>query len=283
MNIGTSGISGQNTASATLTDLNDRLKLAKAQKAQAQKNAADTLNEMPKKTRDDARARAKAKVMQLVERLKIIKELGKSDPKIMAKMLANLMKELKAAVKDYAKAGGNDMDVSGFSAAQSTASQPVPDSDAETESTAETETTEAAEEAAVSDDTDSVTEDTAAEATPTTETDAPGEATAPYIPTPADIKGAAEAYVKTERQRAEGELMEVNDFMKQVRGLVKVVKDLFETAKIKLAFQKVDKDTVEAFKSSGKDMEEIDKVLQDLNKGLDDERAVYGPRAAIYA
>lgn len=283
MTIGTSGISGQNTASATLTDLNDRLKLARAQKAQAQKNAADTLNEMPKKTRDDARARAKAKVMQLVERLKIIKELGKSDPKIMAKMLANLMKELKAAVKDYAKAGGNDMDVSGFSAAQSTASQPAPDSDAETESTAETETTEAAEEAAVSDDTDSVTEDTAAEATPTTETDAPSEATAPYIPTPADIKGAAEAYVKTERQRAEGELMEVNDFMKQVRGLVKVVKDLFETAKIKLAFQKVDKDTVEAFKSSGKDMEEIDKVLQDLNKGLDDERAVYGPRAAIYA
>ncbi|WP_298333454.1 hypothetical protein [Asticcacaulis sp.] len=278
MNIGTSGISGQNTASATLTDLNDRLKLARAQKAEAQKTAADTLNEMPKKTRDDARARAKAKVMQLVERLKIIKELGKSDPKIMAKMLANLMKELKAAVKDYAKAGGNDMDVSGFSAAQSAASQPVPDSDAETESTAETETTEAA----VS-DTDPATEDTAAEATPPTETDAPDEATAPYIPTPADIKGAAEAYVKTERQRAEGELMEVNDFMKQVRGLVKVVKDLFETAKIKLAFQKVDKDTVEAFKSSGKDMEEIDKVLQDLNKGLDDERVVYGPRAAIYA
>lgn len=277
MNIGTSGISGQNTASATLTDLNDRLKLAKAQKAQAQKTAADTLNEMPKKTRDDARARAKAKVMQLVERLKIIKELGKSDPKIMAKMLANLMKELKAAVKDYAKAGGNDMDVSGFSAAQSAASQPVPDSDTETQPT------EAAEEVAVSEDTDSVTEDTAAEAEATTETDAPDEATAPYIPTPTDIKGAAEAYVKTERQRAEGELMEVNDFMKQVRGLVKVVKDLFETAKIKLAFQKVDKDTVEAFKSSGKDMEEIDKVLQDLNKGLDDERAVYGPRAAIYA
>jgi hypothetical protein len=277
MNIGTSGISGQNTASATLTDLNDRLKLVKAQKAQAQKTAAGTLNEMPKKTRDDARARAKAKVMQLVERLKIIKELGKSDPKIMAKMLANLMKELKSAVKDYAKAGGNDMDVSGFSAAQSAASQPVPNSDAETEPA------EAAKAAAVSDNEHSVMEDTAAEATPSAETDAPSETTVPYIPTPADIKGAAEAYVKTERQRAEGELMEVNDFMKQVRGLVKVVKDLFETAKIKLAFQKVDKDTVEAFKSSGKDIEEIDKVLQDLNKGLDDERAVYGPRAAIYA
>lgn len=277
MTIGTLGISGQNTASATLTDLTDRLKLARAQKAEAQKTAADTLNEMPKKTRDDARARAKARVMQLVERLKIIKELGKSDPKIMAKMLANLMKELKAAVKDYAKAGGNDMDVSGFSAAQSTASQPVPNS------ATETQATEAAEEATVSNDTDSVTEDTTAKATSTAETDAPDEATAPYIPTPADIKGAAEAYVKTERQRAEGELMEVNDFMKQVRGLVKVVKDLFETAKIKLAFQKADKDTVEAFKSSGKDMEEIDKVLLDLNKGLDDERAVYGPRAAIYA
>ncbi|ADU11956.1 hypothetical protein [Asticcacaulis excentricus] len=277
MNIGTSGISGQNSATATVSDLNDRLKLARAQKTEAQKTAAETLSEMPKKTRDDARARAKAKVMQLVERLKIIKELGKSDPKIMAKMLANLMKELKAAVKDYAKAGGNDMDMSGFSAAQSAASQPVPDSDAETQAT------EAAEETAVSDDEAFVVEDRAAEATPSAETDAPSEATVTYIPTPADIKSAAEAYVKTERQRAEGELMEVNDFMKQVRGLVKVVKDLFETAKIKLAFQKVDKDTVEAFKSSGKDMEEIDKVLQDLNKGLDDERVVYGPRAAIYA
>ncbi|MDC7693142.1 hypothetical protein PQU94_02480 [Asticcacaulis sp. DXS10W] len=277
MTIGTLGISGQNTASATLSDLNDRLKLARAQKAEAQKTAADTLNEMPKKTRDDARARAKAKVMQLVERLKIIKELGKSDPKIMAKMLANLMKELKAAVKDYAKAGGNDMDVSGFSAAQSAASQPVPNADTETQPP------EAAEEAGFTDESDPMSEDKAAEATPTAETNAPGEATAPYIPTAADIRGAAEAYVKTERQRAEGELMEVNDFMKQVRGLVKAVKDLFETAKIKLAFQKVDKDTVEAFKSSGKDMEEIDKVLLDINKGLDDERAVYGPRAAIYA
>jgi len=276
MNIGALGVSGQSAAAATLSDLSDRLKTAKAQKADAQKTdaqkAADQLRDLPKKTRDDARAQARARVMQLVERLKIIKKLGEADPKLMAKMLAQLMKELKAAVKDYAKAGGNTSDVAGFSAAQGTASAPA----AETRTQTPEETSgEPATEDAKSPETADVA---AAETTAKVPTDQ-ALTTTPL----SDSRAAAEAYVKTTRALAESELLEVNDFMKQVRGLVKVVKDLFETAKIKLTFQTVDKDTVEAFRSSGEDMKAIEDTLDALDHDLNDERAVYGPRAALYA
>lgn len=52
----------------------------------------------------DAKGRAKAKLQQVVERLKLLKKIYANDPKAMAKALAAAAKELKAAVKDYGKA-----------------------------------------------------------------------------------------------------------------------------------------------------------------------------------
>lgn len=293
MDIGSTYAARASTAASVL----DSLKAMRAQsaaqnaakkaeeKTASQKQAAEDLRNLPKKTRDDVRARAKVKVAQLMERLKLIKEMGKSDPKMMAKMLANLMKELKAAVKEYASAGGNSMDVSAFSSAQTTASIPAAETSDETKD-AEAATEEASAEAAEVEDAAKEAEkiEDAEQAAEQVE-DAEGteDAGEPAPPSPAQTRAAAEAYVKTERSRAESELSEVHDFMRHVRAITKKVKEMFETAKIQLAFQKVDKDTVEAFKSSGKDMEEIEDMLDGMDKELNDERAVFGPKAALLA
>lgn len=52
----------------------------------------------------DAKGRARARLQQVVDRLKLLKKIYANDPKAMAKALAAAAKELKTAVKDYGKA-----------------------------------------------------------------------------------------------------------------------------------------------------------------------------------
>jgi len=52
----------------------------------------------------DAKGRVREKINQLRDQLKLIKKLYAEDPRNMARRLAALAKELKVAVKDYAKA-----------------------------------------------------------------------------------------------------------------------------------------------------------------------------------
>ncbi len=62
------------------------------------------------------KTQARARVQALVERLKILKKLYAYNPQGMAKALAQVFKELKAAVQDYARAGGDEMGVAGSAA-----------------------------------------------------------------------------------------------------------------------------------------------------------------------
>ena len=78
------------------------------------KKAAEAAEAMAKLKKDmrlgkknaigDAKGRAKAKLQQVMERLKLLKKIYANDPKAMAKALAAAAKELKAVVKDYGKA-----------------------------------------------------------------------------------------------------------------------------------------------------------------------------------
>lgn len=52
----------------------------------------------------DAKGRARDKLLKLVEKLKMLKQMYANDPKGMAKALAAAAKDLQGAVKDYAKA-----------------------------------------------------------------------------------------------------------------------------------------------------------------------------------
>jgi hypothetical protein len=82
-----------------------------AAEAKRAAEAADALERLKKDMRlgkktaiGDAKGRAKAKLQQAVERLKLLKKIYANDPKAMAKALAAAAKELQAAVKDYGKA-----------------------------------------------------------------------------------------------------------------------------------------------------------------------------------
>ncbi len=63
---------------------------------------------------------ARARVQQIIERLKVLKKLFAYDPKQMARALAQIFKELKSAVKDYARAGGDELSLAGEAAGAAT-------------------------------------------------------------------------------------------------------------------------------------------------------------------
>ena len=52
----------------------------------------------------DAKGRARAKLQQVIDKMKMLKKIYANDPKAMAKALAAVAKELQGAVKDYGKA-----------------------------------------------------------------------------------------------------------------------------------------------------------------------------------
>ena len=74
------------------------------QKTQVLDQLAKDLKAGKKTAIGDAKSRAKTKLAQLMERLKLLKKLYGDNPKMMAKELAALAKEVKGAVKDYASA-----------------------------------------------------------------------------------------------------------------------------------------------------------------------------------
>ena len=63
---------------------------------------------------------ARARVQQIIERLKVLKKLFAYYPKQMARALAQIFKELKSAVKDYARAGGDELSLAGEAAGAAT-------------------------------------------------------------------------------------------------------------------------------------------------------------------
>lgn len=63
--------------------------------------------EMAKARRLQAKDHARLRVMELIERVKVIKQFGGDNPAVMARQLASLSKDLKKAIDAYAEAGGS--------------------------------------------------------------------------------------------------------------------------------------------------------------------------------
>lgn len=98
--------------------------LAKPVDRQAVRTRAGAARQSPlMQGSEQLKAQAKARVQAIVERLKVLKKLFGADPKAMARALAQVFKELKAAVDDYRRAGGDEMAAAGqaSSAAMATA------------------------------------------------------------------------------------------------------------------------------------------------------------------
>lgn len=69
--------------------------------------AADEAQEAAKARRQQAKAAAKEKIVQILDRLRKLKQFASDNPEVMAKQLAQVTKELMAAIKAYAAAGGS--------------------------------------------------------------------------------------------------------------------------------------------------------------------------------
>jgi len=100
---------------------------ARQSEAAAKSQEDDPVADSRKAARQAAKDQAKQRVLQLVERLKTIKKFASENPEVMAKQLAQVAKELKAALKAYAQAGGS---TAGWQTSLSPAAPAGPDGEA---------------------------------------------------------------------------------------------------------------------------------------------------------
>lgn len=99
-----SSVAAQNDASRARQS---KKEAADAEKLQEQSNALFQLKNQPEDWRATARADAWKKVEHLKQILKQMKALAAGNPQSMAKALAQITRELAAAVKQYVQAGGS--------------------------------------------------------------------------------------------------------------------------------------------------------------------------------
>lgn len=102
------------SASATSQEAAQRRKAAKAKEAMA---TLDTLREQRSSASEEKKAAARKKVDDLKARIRALQMTAVGNPEAMARMAAQLARELGAAVKAYAAAGGSSAGLGGASAA----------------------------------------------------------------------------------------------------------------------------------------------------------------------
>jgi hypothetical protein len=195
-----------------------------------------------------AKGQARAKVQQLVDRLKILKKLYSANPREMAKALAQVFKELKAAVKAFKDAGGQELALAGeaVSGAMAPARAEAP-----------------ADGAAV--------EEEAADA------QSPPAERAPQIEDRSSLYSA----VVNEVRRAIGE--EGLDFAKEIRGLAVKIQELLETARGQARIRKQDKDTDTAFEDADKALKALHEELSVMESDIRRQVPAAGMRLSIAA
>lgn len=85
----------------------DRLKAASEAKLREAKAAAETLRSRSSQASEERKAAARQKIEQLKARLQMLRSMAGADPKGTARIAAQIARELGAAVKEYAAAGGS--------------------------------------------------------------------------------------------------------------------------------------------------------------------------------
>lgn len=200
------------------------------------------------KAADETKNRVREKLQKIVERLKILKKLFSGNPKEMARTMTQVMKELKAALKEFKAATKDQMDLSA-SAAAAVVPPPTTGVALPAETTAK----------------DDDTTDSKAESD--------GEAT----------QAAAEAGTEAETPAATGtvsydELLggvrkaiadDGLQFLKELRGLVDYIDEkLLMPTRLWKAAQKPDKDTDKVFEDMEKELKELRKAMREMERDL---------------
>jgi hypothetical protein len=256
---------------ATLAALlkTDSVQSAKAadkasEKTEAARTAATSLEDMQKQRRDSLKAQAKAQVMALIERIRTLKQFASENPQVMAKQLAAITKDLKSAIKAYADAGGAARDLGGASASSLVA--PTASSDPTEDGAPET-----AEAAAPAD------------ARTVTDAAVPFDAKAAPTAVPAAAADPRNLYEKMRDEVSGSEAAGDMDFVKLVRGVGKVIRELLTKAKIQTALKGPDDETARAFKETEAGLKDVDKALEQMDRDIRNSSPAAGMFVALYA
>lgn len=231
----------------------DALKAALDARRSAVAHDAAQARQSPRfEAQETRKQQARAKLQQVREWLKIVRKLYAQNPTGMARSLAQVFKDLKAAVQAYRDAGGREMG-DAASAVDAVLAPPPP--------------------AAAAGKADEAREGPdAAEASNqvSAETDAP----APAGPALYDA-------VVGEVRKMIGE--DGLQFLKEVRGLADEVKKLLETARGQAAARPRDKDTDQAFEDSDKALKALHETLDQMDRDIRQAAPTAGMRLSIEA
>lgn len=104
-------------ASATAPARDDALARRDKAKLEEARNALQALKQRPSQAAEERKAMARKKIDQLKARIRMLQMSAAMDPKGVAKLAAQLARELGAAVKAYASAGGSTAELGATHAA----------------------------------------------------------------------------------------------------------------------------------------------------------------------
>jgi len=223
------------------------LQAADQKKAAITKAAGDLLHASRNDGAEQSKSRVREQIEGIKKRLNILKSLYAGNPKEMAKALAQVFKELKAAIKDYKAALKSEMDSAGGGAVTAMPAEPAP---------------------APAGDAGETPEDDAAANVDTTAQ--PSDPTAPY--------NAVETAART--MVGEDGLA----FTKELRGLVDWIEQkLLAPARLQKQAQKPDKATDDAFKDVEDQLKALRKEIADTDRDLKAEAPMAGMHLDIAA
>lgn len=132
MNIGPASLMSLLTARAPADSAReDRMSAAAEARLRDAKAAVETMKQRRSQASEERKAIARQKVEQLKARLQALRAMASVDPKGTARMAAQLARELGAAVKAYAAAGGTTTGMETGAAPAADAGAPAPGAEAE--------------------------------------------------------------------------------------------------------------------------------------------------------
>jgi Sec-independent protein translocase protein TatA/ElaB/YqjD/DUF883 family membrane-anchored ribosome-binding protein len=218
---------------------------AEQKKAAITKAASDLLSAPKNDAAEQTKSRVREQIQEIRKRLNILKSLYAGNPREMAKALAQVFKELKAAIKEYKAALKTEMDNTGDSSLTAVPTEPAP-----ADGTGE-----------------KLKDDSALKADAQTQASDP---TTPYN----TVESAAKTMVGEDGLA----------FTKEVRGLVDWIEQkMLAPARLQKAAQKSDKATDEAFKELEEQLKALRKEIADTDRDLKAEAPMAGMHLDIPA
>lgn len=205
----------------------------KAHDSEIRADSARVLETPAFKGAETAKTQARAKLEQVRERLRILRKLYAGNPREMARALTQLFKELKAAVKAYKEAGGQEFGVSASAAAGVLGASTPAASGGKAERGGEGEASSPDEAEAAS--------------------------AVAQVPVTADeVAGAVRDLVGRDGL----------EFIKEVRDLARVIGDVLQTSRGQAAVMARSRETDEAFEDADKAIKDLNKEMESMEREI---------------